>query len=683
MPTPMDSLRCPRCGGSPPTPGIRVCPACGDAVYLDTAGIDASRGDPFVGRLLDRRFALLRRIAVGGMGALYEALQLPVERAVAVKLIRPELLGPDGDAVRARFRREARAVSRLKHPNTVTLFDFGETASGELFMAMEYIEGQNLEQALRDGPIAAERAIALVSQAAQALEEAHRLGVVHRDLKPANIMLAQHGDNVERVKVVDFGIARLLDGLPDQNYTLTGKISGTPQYMSPEVVRGGAADHRSDIYALGLILFRAVTGRPPFEGTPIQVVLAQMNDPPPRLTDVVPGVDLPSGLQSVIDRALEKRPDDRYASATELRRDLDAVGRRGELGALWAELGEGAGDLFAILRAQGDRLVELVVDEVRTNVAVYRFVPPSMLIERVRFYVQWCLVPMPDEDELVRYLDLRWRGQRQFFARLPDLLAAFSSWFPGLRRLVRELGPEARTTVERHMATLERHVWLLLRLVGARYEELRMEGGEAGTPSGRLIESLQRAAGPVLIDDMLATDSFAALSPRAAVVTVVGARLVTADTSAPASAEPAGDPAQFLGALRRRRAVLREVLTRRGGLVQCHDADNIVAVFGAPFAHDDDAAMAVRAGLEAVAEIDRLAAELPGRVRLQVGVATGTAIAGNVGTDERPEYIATGPVVVRACLLRDAASPGEVLADVDSGARAAVAPCGAFRVADG
>jgi class 3 adenylate cyclase len=679
----MDSLRCPRCGGSPPTPGVRVCPACGDAVYLDTAGVEASRGDPFVGRLLDRRFALLRRIAVGGMGALYEALQLPVERAVAVKVIRPELLGPGADGVRARFRREARAVSRLKHPNTVTLFDFGETASGELFMAMEFIEGQNLEQALRDGPFAPERAVALVSQAAQALEEAHRLGVVHRDLKPANIMLAQHGDGVERVKVVDFGIARLLDGVADQHYTLTGKISGTPHYMSPEVVRGGAADHRSDVYALGLILFRTVTGRPPFEGTPIQVVLAQMNDPPPRLADLVPGVDLPPGLQAVINRALQKRPDDRYANATELRRDLEAVGRRGELGALWAEVGQGAGDLFAILRAHGDRLVELVVDEVRTHVAVYRFVPPSMLIERVRFYVQWCLVPMPDEDELVRYLDQRWRGQRQFFARLPDLLAAFSSWFPALRRLVRELGPDARATVERHMATLERHVWLLLRFVGARYEELRMEGGEAGTPAGRLVEALQRAAGPALSDDMLATDSFAALSPREAVVSVVAARLVAADTGAPASAAPDGDPARFLGALRRRRAALRDAVTRRGGLVQSHDADTLVVVFGAPFAHDDDAASAVRGSLEAVAEIDRLAAELPGRVRVQVGVATGTAFAGNAGTDERPEYVATGAVVARACALRDAAAPGEVVADGITGARADVAPCGAFRVVGG
>jgi serine/threonine protein kinase/class 3 adenylate cyclase len=652
-------------------------------VYLDAAGVEASRGDPFIGRLLDRRFALLRRIAVGGMGALYEALQLPVERAVAVKVIRPELLGPDADAVRARFRREARAVSRLKHPHTVTLFDFGETASGELFMAMEFIEGQNLEQALRDGPFAPERAVALVSQAAQALEEAHRLGVVHRDLKPANIMLAQHADGVERVKVVDFGIARLLDIAGDQHYTLTGKISGTPHYMSPEVVRGGAADHRSDIYALGLILFRAVAGRPPFEGSPIQVVLAQMNDPPPRLADVVPGVDLPPGLQAVIDRALEKRPDERYASATDFRRALDAVCRRGELGALWAEAGQGAGDLFAALRSHGDRLVELVVDEVRTHVAVYRFVPPSMLIERVRFYVQWCLVTMPDEDELVRYLDQRWRGQRQFFARLPDLLAAFSSWFPALRRLMRELGPEARDLVERHMATLERHVWLLLRFVGARYEELRMEGGEAGTPSGRLIEALQRAAGPAMTDDMLATDSFTALSPRESVVTVVAARLVDASTGAPASAAPEGDPARFLGALRRRRAALRDAVTRRGGVVQSHDADAIVVVFGAPFTHEDDAASAVRGGLEAVAEIDRLAAELPGRVRVQVGVATGPAFAGNAGSDERPEYVATGAAVVRACALRDAAAPGEVVADAVTGARADVAPCGAFRVAGG
>jgi class 3 adenylate cyclase len=678
----MTALRCPRCGGSPPDAATRVCTACSDTVYLDDEGVRGTRSDALLGRVLDRRFALVQRIAVGGMGALYRAVQLPIERTVAIKVIRPELLGADADVVRGRFRREAQALSRLRHPHSVTLFDFGETPEGELYMAMELIEGPNLEQALRDGPVPADRAIALVCQAAQALEEAHRLGVVHRDLKPANIMLADLGDGIERVKVVDFGIARLLDtGASDRRVTLTGKISGTPHYMSPEVVRGGAADHRSDIYALGLILYRMIAGRPPFDGSPIQVVLQQMNDPPPPLAEVAPEVTIPRGLDTVIDRALRKRPDERYATVGDLRRDLEAVGRRSELGALWAEAGEGADALFSILRAHADRLVALIVAEVRAQVAIYRRIPPDWLEDRVRFYVHWCLVPVPDEDELARFLDRRWRLERQFFVRLPDLLAAFASWFPALRRLAHELSPEARAMVERHMGTLERHVWLLLRITGAQYEQIRLEGGEAGTSAGRLMDAVRRA-GPVQADELAANDAFAALAPRRATVTVLVAALVD-PTGRPASLALPAEPAVALAALRRRVAALRDAVTRWGGLVQAASADAFVAVFGAPVAHEDDAHWAVRAGLEALADVKRIADEAA-HLRVRVGITTGEAVTGDLGGDERPCYGAAGEVVTRSAALCGSAAPDEVVVDAltRSRLRSALPDGAAFRVVD-
>lgn len=506
----------------------RVCPRCGDTVFLDEAGCRAARTDALIGRLLDRRFALLRRIAVGGMGALYEALQLPIERRVAVKVIRPELLGTDAAAVRERFRREARVVSRLKHPCTVTLFDFGETPEGELFMAMELIEGPTLEEVLRGGPLPAERAIAIAVQVAQSLEEAHRHGIVHRDLKPANVMLADMGDGQERVKVVDFGIARLLDAAaPDRSFTLTGKISGTPHYMSPEVVRGGAADHRSDIYALGLILFAAMTGRPAFDGPAINVVLQHLHDPPPTLSEAAPGVPVPAGLQAVLDRALQKQPADRQQSIAELRRELEAVARRAELDALWAGAAEDSDALFAVLRSHAEDLVERVADEIRANVAAYRRMPRPMLCQRVRFFVDWCAAPAPDEGELVEYLDGRWLHEGASLLRLPDLLSAFSFVFPALRRLVLDLPADEQALVERHLPTLERHFWHLLRVIGARYEELRLDTpsssrGRASEPDPRSITHPMHRLGVDLGGERLG-------DVRAGTLAALGAGLLVVD----------------------------------------------------------------------------------------------------------------------------------------------------------
>ena len=289
--------------------------------------------DPLIGRAIAGKFVIERLLGAGAMGAVYRAHQTALERPVAIKVMHGGLAADPTYA--ARFQREAKAASRLDHPNLIRVLDYGQEADGLLYIVMEYLDGRDLFAVLvEEWPLSHERIVDVLSQTLSALAEAHDAGVLHRDLKPENIMLlrrkAEDGTPVDLVKVCDFGIAKLVEpGTESQpspapmgrKLTSAGLVVGTPEYMSPEQARGESFDVRSDLYSVGVILYQLLSRRLPFEGkTPIDVVFKAMHEPPPPLSSVGPTVA--PGLEPVCEKAMSKRPEDRFQNAREMRAAL-------------------------------------------------------------------------------------------------------------------------------------------------------------------------------------------------------------------------------------------------------------------------------------------------------------------------------------------------------------------------
>lgn len=265
-------------------------------------------------RVLGGRYEIHRRLARGGMAQVYLARDRSLDRPVAIKELVPEF-ATDPSFVE-RFRREAQAAANLAHPNIVGVYDWG-TQDGTYFIVMEYIDGPSLSQVIRrDGPLHPRRAAELAGEVAGALGFAHSRGVVHRDVKPGNVLLTGSGQS----KVTDFGIARALSS-PDEDLTQAGSVMGTATYFSPEQAQGLPVDPRSDLYSLGVVLYEMVTGRAPFVGdAPLAIAYKHVQDRPAAPSTII--TDLPRGIDAIIMKLLSKRPDDRYASAEELRMDL-------------------------------------------------------------------------------------------------------------------------------------------------------------------------------------------------------------------------------------------------------------------------------------------------------------------------------------------------------------------------
>jgi len=285
--------------------------------------------DPFIGReILEGQFQIVQKIGTGGMGSVYKASQPEMNRMVAIKILHPKLVNRRD--LTSRFRREARAMSQLTHPNTVKVFTYGELEDGSLYIVMELLEGRNLNQAVRrEGPIPAERAIPILIQVCAALQEAHTMGIVHRDLKPENIFLCNQGGLQDYAKVLDFGLAKVTERqMRPGSLILTqeGMVFGTPEFMSPEQAQGRELDARSDIYSLAVILYEAITSKLPFNAqTPMEYIQKHVLERPIPLSERAPGIPIPSGLETVIAKALAKKPDDRWQSAAEFAAALHNV----------------------------------------------------------------------------------------------------------------------------------------------------------------------------------------------------------------------------------------------------------------------------------------------------------------------------------------------------------------------
>lgn len=298
--------------------------------------------DQRIGETLVGRYRLEKLIGKGGMGRVYCATQLPLNRSVAVKILSPEFQKKDPQFVR-RFFLEAATAARLNHPNTITVFDYGETERGELFIAMEYLKGRALSRVLSvDGPFHAERCMYVSMQVVRALREAHAKGIIHRDLKPGNIMLLDEGDDPDYAKVLDFGLVKLFN-VPGQDVRLqdldpepvevgeltrAGMFLGSPKYMSPEQIQGHDLDPRTDIYSLGVIMYQMLAGRVPFRGTTsVEIIYKHVNLPVPAIHDSNPEADCPPELELVVMRCLAKNREDRFASMGDLLTALKDVRR--------------------------------------------------------------------------------------------------------------------------------------------------------------------------------------------------------------------------------------------------------------------------------------------------------------------------------------------------------------------
>jgi serine/threonine-protein kinase len=279
--------------------------------------LSVKKEDRFVGRTLPGGYHILDLISVGGMGRVYRAEQSVLGRTVAVKIIHPHLLADENSALR--FMTEARAASQLNHPNSVAVFDFGRTDEGEPYLVMEFLRGKDLARvAYEDGPLSFERIVDVLRQVLAALGEAHDLGIIHRDLKPENVILEPLRRGGDFVKVVDFGLAKLKADAQAPSVTSPGIVCGTPDYMAPEQGRGDAIDGRSDLYAVGVILFQLLTSQLPFEAeNPTQVVMMHMTLPVPDPRELAPERNIPDELVAVAYKALEKDARRRFQDAHE------------------------------------------------------------------------------------------------------------------------------------------------------------------------------------------------------------------------------------------------------------------------------------------------------------------------------------------------------------------------------
>jgi len=279
-------------------------------------------GDDDLPRLLSGRYRLEATLGHGGMGVVYRGMDLMMKRSVAVKLIR----AVDGveldDEIAGRFLREAKNTARLQHEHIIEVFDLGRSDEGGLYFVMELLEGESLSARLRrDGRISPETTVHIARQICDALQVAHTAGVVHRDLKPANIMLLSRAGDDDYVKVLDFGVAKSTAGDQDTQLTHTGMLVGTVDYMAPEQIMGKPVDGRTDVYALGVVLYKMLSGKAPFTDTGVPALIhAHLNTMPKPLMEVMTGV--PNELDHVVLRCLAKRPERRFESMAELSRAL-------------------------------------------------------------------------------------------------------------------------------------------------------------------------------------------------------------------------------------------------------------------------------------------------------------------------------------------------------------------------
>jgi tRNA A-37 threonylcarbamoyl transferase component Bud32/tellurite resistance protein len=336
----------------------------------------AAAADPLVGTTLAGRYRISKRLGDGGMGSVYLAEHTILRKPVALKLLKPEF-NADASLVE-RFFREARATAAIQHEHVVEIVDFGQTPEYAFFV-MEALSGCELTELIGRGRrLPWNRSKAIMLQVVSALAAAHEAGIVHRDMKPGNVFLIQRGDTPDYVKVLDFGIAKINDGV---QLTQAGMVFGTAAYMAPEQATGGEVDGRTDIYAVGCLLFEMLTGRLPFPGDNFMKVLSQhIREQAPRLREVVPDLDIPPGVEELVARMLAKFPSDRFASMVELEQALLAIPEHHGVGDAYAYGSPGVGQTAPTAMLDGMGAAQLLdaarlgLEPARLGTLAYLFV---------------------------------------------------------------------------------------------------------------------------------------------------------------------------------------------------------------------------------------------------------------------------------------------------------------------
>jgi serine/threonine-protein kinase len=303
------AIRCTQCGLELDA-GIPICPNDGTRVG----------GEPTVGELFQNRYECVERVASGGMGVVYKARQLGLNRIVALKVLQSANLSDN--AIR-RFNLEAQSLAGFDHPHLVRVFEAGVTAFGQSYTVMEFIDGHTLDVVCKDGRLSLDKALDIFIQICEGLQYVHSRGILHRDLKPSNIMLTDVQSDHPKVKLLDFGIAKVIDRTDGKSLTQTGEVFGSPNFMSPEQAKGIDMDRRSDLYSVGCLMYDVLTGSPPFAAnSAVGIILKQVSEKHRSLNYWMGRTKYPNALEAIVDRLLEKDPSQRYQTAEELRKDL-------------------------------------------------------------------------------------------------------------------------------------------------------------------------------------------------------------------------------------------------------------------------------------------------------------------------------------------------------------------------
>lgn len=310
----------------------KYCPSCYqkfegniDACPSDGSTLIDPKNCPLIGTTFAERYTIQSVLGMGGMSIVYKAQHRLMNRIVAIKMLHNKL--KEDITSLERFKLEAQAASSLSHQNIITVYDFGVTPDGDPFFVMDCLEGESLEELIeRKGRVSYERALPIFKQVCAGLDAAHKKGIIHRDLKPANIILVKHDDGTELVKIVDFGIAKMISGKAQQHLTQTGEVFGSPIYMSPEQCLGKELNTQSDLYALGCLMYDTLAGSPPFEGDNFLTTMnMHVSGDPKPIKEVAPDANIPSELEPIILKCLAKNPADRFKTAGDVQDALSAV----------------------------------------------------------------------------------------------------------------------------------------------------------------------------------------------------------------------------------------------------------------------------------------------------------------------------------------------------------------------
>jgi serine/threonine protein kinase/class 3 adenylate cyclase/tetratricopeptide (TPR) repeat protein len=596
------------------------CPQCGTTLE-DTGCPRCAEDDPLLGRTIAEKYLIRDLLGSGAMGRVYRAEHTVLERIVALKVLHPHLIY--NESLVHRFLREARAASKLAHPNIVTLLDFGQDSDdGLLYLVMEFLEGRSLQEILDEGALDLPRAHGLASQILLALDEAHAQGIVHRDLKPENIIVLSTRRG-ERVKVVDFGLAQLV-GTDDPKLTSTGLVCGTPSYISPEQARGAEVGPASDIYSFGVMLYEMVTGVLPFDATgAYEMVSKHLTEVPPRPEIRAPGLSLPGGLSDLIMQCLEKSGGQRPPGASDVHDSLlEALG--------FTPLQHTPTDGFG---------VDLVRKRTPTSEGVSAAQPEPPAPE-LRRHCPVCDNAMPPQARFCGSCgaDMDSPAVRCSICGVvanPGDSHCSGCGVPVSPSATGSGFPAVKPTKEQRSA-----------------DHVKRELRRSVVPADPSLQRLRKFVPQGVLDAIVhGTDL---LQSQRRQVTVLFAEIAGLETGRL-------DPEQMLQAMNRCFDVLVEAVHHHEGTVDKFFGDCLMAVFGAPVCHEDDPIRAVQTAFRMRRAVEKLAGQLPFQVGLRVGINAGTVVAGPVGGTARVDYTVVGETVRLAQRLEGAASSGQIL----------------------